>query len=594
MRRLLAVLGFLLLAAQPVHAQKVLRYAFQVAETGFDPIRITDLYSRYVTANIFDAPLRYKWLSHEVIEPNTLSAMPEVSADYRTFTFHLKPGIYFAPDPAFNGKKRELVAEDYVYSFKRIWDPHWHSDIYGGVEPLEIESLEALRTAAEKSGHFDYDTPIDGIHTIDRYTWQVHVGVPSPRFAESNYTDPSIMGAVAREVVEKYGDATMEHPVGTGPYMLSEWVRSSRMTFVKNPYYRTDIYDAHPAPDDLEGQAIAKQFNGRQMPFVDRVEVSIIEESQPRWLAFLNAEHDVITWVPQDLTGLAMPNNRLAPNLEKKHIQAQRTAEPQIYMMLFNMDDPLVGGYTPDKVALRRAMGLGLDTPRLIAQVLNYQAIPAQSSVSPGQFTYDKSMRSEMGEYDLARANAILDTYGYARTNGQWRNLPDGKPFVIPILATPDQLTRNIDEIIKKSMDQMGIRVTFDTAKWPDQLKKTMAGTYSVWYLGESANSLDVSGNYQTDYGPAKGGENLSRFDNPKFNALFQQSEQLPNGPERKADLDAMQQMLISYMPEKITMDVVRIHLNYPWVSGFRHDALIGEWWKCVDIDTAMQKPYLK
>jgi len=595
MRRLVFALALVFAAASPVHAEKVLRYAFQVAETGFDPAQLTDLYSRNVTANIFDAPLRFKWLEPGTFEPNTLASMPEVSADFRTFTFHLKPGIYFAPDPAFNGKKRELVAEDYVFSFKRIYDPRWHSESYGGLEPLKIASLEALRSAAEKSGHFDYDTQIEGIRAIDRYTWQVHLGVPSPRFAEANYSDPSIFGALAREVVEKYGDAIMEHPVGTGAYMLSTWVRSSRMVLVKNPNYRVDIFNAHPPASDVQGQEFAARFNGKRMPFIDRIEISIVEESQPRWLAFLNAEHDVLTWVPQDLTALAMPNNRLAPTLVKKHVYAQRSPEPQTYEMLFNMDDPLVGGYTPEKVALRRAMALGLDTPRLIAQVMNYQAIPAQSNIDPGQYTYDPALRTEMGEYDPARANAILDSYGYLpRHGGKWRDLPDGTPFTIPILATPDQLTRNIDEIIKKSADQLGIRVEFETAKWPDQLKKTEAGTYSVWYLGESANSLDPSGNYQSDYGPAKGGANLSRFDVPEYNELYQKSEELPNGPEREAALHRMMEILIAYMPDKLTMNVERIHLNYPWVLGFRHDALVADWWKYVDIDSQMQKPHLR
>ena len=104
-------------AAAPL---KVLRYAFRVAETGFDPAQISDLYSRTLAANIFDAPLQLEFLARPVrARPNTAAAMPEVSADFKTFTFTIKPGIYFADDPAFKGKKRELVAQDYVYSIDR-------------------------------------------------------------------------------------------------------------------------------------------------------------------------------------------------------------------------------------------------------------------------------------------------------------------------------------------------------------------------------------------------------------------------------------------------------------------------------------------
>jgi ABC-type transport system substrate-binding protein len=102
--------------AQPA-PPKVLRYAFRVAETGFDPAQIIDLYSRTVTPHIFEAPYHYDHLARPAkIKPHTADGMPEASADFRTWTVRLKPGIYFADDAAFGGRPRELVAEDYVYS----------------------------------------------------------------------------------------------------------------------------------------------------------------------------------------------------------------------------------------------------------------------------------------------------------------------------------------------------------------------------------------------------------------------------------------------------------------------------------------------
>ena len=342
----------MLCAALPCHAEKVLRYAFMSSETGFDPAQLTDVFSRYVTCNIFDAPLRHAWFGDGAVEPNTLSQMPTVSSDFTTFTFHLKPGILFTPDAAFNGKPRELVAEDYVYSFKRFYDPRWKSQVYGALEPYGITSLQKLRDQAIKSGHFDYDTQIDGIRTLDRYTWQIKLSKPAPRFATDMYYDASQMGAVAREVVEKYGDGIMEHPVGTGPFMLSDWVRSSHMSLVRNPQYRDDFYHIVPAADDAQAQQFAQKYNGKKMPFIDRVEISVIEESQPRWLSFVNAETDVLTPdVPTDLVPLAYPGNKLAPNLAKQNIQVQRTSLVRNSLVIFNMDDPVIGGYTPEKVA---------------------------------------------------------------------------------------------------------------------------------------------------------------------------------------------------------------------------------------------------
>ena len=107
-----AILAFVFLAT-PAAAEKVLRYAFLVAETGFDPVQINDLYSSNIIAHIFDPPLDYDYLARpSKPKPNTAAALPEVSADGKTWMLRIRKGIYFADDPAFRGKKRELTAQD--------------------------------------------------------------------------------------------------------------------------------------------------------------------------------------------------------------------------------------------------------------------------------------------------------------------------------------------------------------------------------------------------------------------------------------------------------------------------------------------------
>ncbi len=86
--------------------KKVLRYAFPIAETGFDPAQVIDLYSRIICSHIFDSPYTYDHLARPFkIKPNTAAAMPESSSDFRTWTVRLRPGIFFDDDPAFGGKR---------------------------------------------------------------------------------------------------------------------------------------------------------------------------------------------------------------------------------------------------------------------------------------------------------------------------------------------------------------------------------------------------------------------------------------------------------------------------------------------------------
>jgi ABC-type transport system substrate-binding protein len=206
---------------------KTLRAVFPSAETGFDPAQVQDLYSRTIIAHIFDAPLDFDYMARPArLRTDTAIAMPEVSTDHRTFTFRIRPGIYFQDDPAFKGERRELVAADYVYSWKRIYDPRWKSPMLFVLENSKVVGLTELRAAALKGRRpFDYMTEVEGLRTLDRYPSVCGSAEPNPRMLYS-FADASLFGAIAREVVEAYGDDIMAHPVGTGPFRLVAWRRS--------------------------------------------------------------------------------------------------------------------------------------------------------------------------------------------------------------------------------------------------------------------------------------------------------------------------------------------------------------------------------
>src|SRR6476469_8957045 len=103
----------------------------------------------------------------------------------------------------------------------------------------------------------------------------------------------------------------MEHPVGTGPYRLAQWRRSSLIAFEKNPAYRDVFYREEAPRDDPLAQTAVGRLAGRKLPMIDRIEISIIEQPQPRWLAFANREMDVIEQVPEDFTYVAIPNDKV-------------------------------------------------------------------------------------------------------------------------------------------------------------------------------------------------------------------------------------------------------------------------------------------
>jgi oligopeptide transport system substrate-binding protein len=289
--RLVAMVAAALLAAVAPLApgadmQKVLHVAFVAPENGFDPQATSDLYSNYVNRQVFDPLYKYDYLARPYkVVPNTAAALPEVSADGLTWTIRLKHGVYFSDDPAFGGKKRELTAEDYVYSFKRLIDPKLRSNNAQILDDRLVGAKAAI-DAAKQSGAFDYDAPLEGAQAVDRYTLRLKLTFPAYDLLAD--LTSAATSAVAREVVKAYGDPAgwvMEHPVGTGPYRLAEWRRTQKIVLEASPNFRDEYYPTSTQPGD---RAILAKMKGKKLPVIGRVEISIIEESIPRLIAFDN------------------------------------------------------------------------------------------------------------------------------------------------------------------------------------------------------------------------------------------------------------------------------------------------------------------
>ncbi|HTS84871.1 MAG TPA: ABC transporter substrate-binding protein [Usitatibacter sp.] len=592
MRRLaLAAFSAALLCAAAHAEEKVLRVPFLIAETNFDPAFVSDLYSGTICEEIFEAPLTYDFLARPAkLKPQTLEALPEITDGGRTYTLHVKKGIYFSDDPAFGGKKRELVANDYAYAMKRLMDPSVASPNLWLIDGRVAGIAEAV-DRAKKDGRFDYDAPVAGLEVVDRYTLRIHLLKPDYNFlyilAMFN------VGAQAREVVEKYGTDIGAHPVGTGGYMLAEWKRSSKIVLVKNPNFREMYYEAEPPADDPVSQRLYAEMKGKRIPQIDRVEVSIIEESQPRWLAFLNKELD---WenLPYEFLNMVIPGGKLAPWAVKRGIKYIPDIDPDVIYMYWNMKDPTFGGYTADKIALRRAVGYAYDNDEDVNLIRNGQAIEAQSPLPPGVAGYDPGFT--LGEtYDPAKAKALLDMFGYVDRNGDgWRDMPDGSPLVFKYAATPAQLDRQFTQLWKKDMDAIGIRMEIEIAKWPDLRKKSKQHLLQSWQLAWDADYPDGENFYQLLYGPNCDSSNDGCFQLPEFDALYDKAAGMKPGPERDKVYAQMNRLIAVYAPWKINVHRKRNEMIQPWILGWRKHPFLHDCYKYADIDLALRAKEMK
>ena len=580
------------LAAEAPRTAKVLRVTFAGSESGFDPAQISDVVSAAIVSSVFDAPLTYDYLARPVrLKPNTAAAMPKVNEDHTRFVFRLKPGIFFSDDPAFKGARRELVAADYVYSIKRYYDPQTRSPSLSQYQNAGLLGLSELRQKAlDNKTPFDYDTEVAGLRVLDRYRFELRVARPAPRLPYVLAT-PGLAGAVAREVIEANPGRSMQHPVGTGPFRLAAWRRSSRIVLERNPEHRHSVHDEQPAAGDARGQALADAMRGRALPLLDRVEVAIIEETQPRWLAFLQGELDLLS-VPAEYIDAAAPKGQLAPNLAKRGVQISQAVNPTTRHVYFGMDHAMVGGYAPAQVALRRALALAYDAQREIELLRHGQMLPAQSLLPPMVSGYDAAFKSEMSEYSPARAKALLDLYGYIDRDGDgWRERPDGTPLVLEMRTEPSQFARQWQGLWKKALDAIQVKITFRVATWPENILASRAGKLMMWTTGWSAATPDGSYFMDLMYGPNKGQSNASRFDLPAFNVLHERQRALPDGPERDALIQQGMVLGVAYMPYKASGHDIVTWLAQPRVRGYVPHPFMRDFWRHVDVDSVATPP---
>ena len=590
--RLAACLCAAMLALAAAAApQKVLRVPFVIAETSFDPAFASDTYSYTVIDEIFEAPLTYDMLARPYkLRLQTAESMPEVTEGGRIYTVRLKKGLYFADDPAFNGARRELHARDYEYAIKRLIDPKIASPNAWLVEG-RIEGIDAAAAEAKKAGRLDYDKPIPGIQVLDAHTLRFRLAKPDYNFFY--ILAMTTIGAQAQEVVERYGTDIGAHPVGTGPFVLKEWRRSSRIVLEKNPNFREEYFEADPPAGDPVAQRLYQEMKGKRIPQLDRVEINVIEESQPRWLAFLNGELDWVN-LPYEFKSMAIPGGKPAPWLEKKGVKYLPSVDLDLTYMYWNMKDPVWGGYSPERIALRRAISLAYDMDEEIHLVRNGTAIEARTALPPGVLGHDPDFTTGPA-HDPARAKALLDMYGYVDRDGDgWRDQPDGKPLVFHYATSPAQLDRLFTQLWIKAMASIGVKMEVEVAKWPDLRKKSKLGQLSNWHLAWNADFPDGENFYQLLYGPNCGSSNDGCFQLEAFDRLYDQAAAVPPGPERVAIYREMARVVAVYAPWKTFVHRLRNQLVQPWVLGWRKHQFIHDAYRYVDIDLDVRAKYLK
>lgn len=531
---------------------------------GFDPAKAADVSSAQAIQRIYEGLLQIAYLDRPYhLEPLLASAMPEKSDDGLRYTFHIRPGIYFADDPCFpDGRGRELVAEDFVYSIKRLADRKVASTGWWAFEG-RIKGFDDFRAASAGDTPTDYGALVSGLRATDRYTLEIELAKPYPQFLwvlAMHYGS-----AVPREAVEYYGERFGSHPVGTGPYRLAEWRRNYRMIFERNPKWRetgrADRYPSAGEAGDAEQGFLGDA--GQPLPFIDRIVSYVIADSATQWMMFLSGQLDESDISRDNWSVVVDGQGNLLPELRERGINLTITPQLRITYVGFNMDDSVLG----TNHLLRQAITCAFNTDEWIK--LNNgrvrRALGPIPSALPG---YDPA--HVPFPFDLSRAQQLLAEAGYP----EGRNPTTGRRLELTLeLGRADDLElRQSAELLVAFFERLGIVLKLSFNNGPAFYEKLERRQAQLFYLSWIGDYPDAENFLQCFYGPnASPGPNRANYHNPEFDRLYERIRVMDDSPERTALYEQMGRLLIDdcpwlFMAEPLTYTLYheRMHNRKP------------------------------
>jgi oligopeptide transport system substrate-binding protein len=539
-----------------------------------DPANADDMYSGFEVGKVYDNLVHYAYLKRPfVLEAQLAEAMPKLSSDKKTYTFKLKKGVLFQDDACFpGGHGREMTADDVVYSLKRLADPKNTSSGWWTLDD-KVVGLNEWRDESTKTGNSDYSKEIPGLKALDRYTVQITLKRPNYQFLYA--LAMPFTGIVPREAVEKYGKDFANHPVGTGPFKLTE-MSELRLIWDRNPTYRTEYYPSEGEPGDKEAGLLADA--GKTLPRADRIVTEVHEESQPMWLKFMSGALD-LAGIPKDNFGSVITSdNQLVPELKSKGMRLNMVPMLDLTHTSFNMEDPIVG----QNKLLRQAISLADNQAKVDELFYNNQALAAQGPIPPGLNGYDEKFVNPYRQYNVAKAKELLAKAGYPNGEG----LP-----VLEYVVLADSTSRQMSEFFEKELKELGIHLKTTEGSWPQFDAAVKGKKGQMWSLAWGADYPDAEDFLALFYSKnVSPGSNDANYQNPEFDKLYEKSLTLPDSPERTALYKQMAQIVVDDCVWIWGANRKSVVVLQPWMRNYKYGDVFHDQFQYYAVDPSLRK----
>lgn len=572
---------------QPV-AEKVLRVPMPTdGPKTLDPVRGSTLYENVAGSQVYETLLQYKYLMRPpALEPLLLAEMPTVSEDRLVYNFKLKQGVHFHDDPCFietGGKGREMIAEDVIYSWKRMADnandpKSWWlmEDTIVGFDEYRKEQND--RVKSKQQATFDYKKKVAGLEILGKYEFRVTLKAPVQRFMWilAMYQ----LAIVPREATEMYQERFGRHPVGTGPFVLAEedWLPRQQMNYRRNPNYHQCFYPTEHMPEDEKlGRHLAA---GKRLPLVDRLEIRMFVQPQPQWLRFRSGLLDY-TGVPAEIFPEAYVKRlkQLKPALVREGITSQNERTLDFIFIGFNMEDKLVGGYTDKQRALRHAISLAIDWQEENEAFYNGLNIVYDGPIPPGLDGYppDGIAPDSFRGPDIPRAKALLTEAGYP--NGE------GLPAIEYFVGARGN-SKELVEMLSRQVARIGVKLQAREVDFSTLMTAVDKRKAPMFSFAWGSDYPDAENNLALFYSPnASPGSNHYNYKNLEYDKLYEQIRSMAPSPERTRIYEQMRDMLLEDAPFLGSMSRENYYLVSPRLKNMKATDILTNWYKYLDVE---------
>jgi len=465
---------------------------------------------------------------------NEVAQSRSVSSDGKTYTFKLRPDVYFTSG-------RRVEANDFRYALERVLDPATASEGLSQYTMIDgAEEYTKAKTKNEKA-----DVHVRGIKTPDANTIVFHLKAPNATFL--NYLALPFSYAVPREQVEKYGKEFGEHPDGCGPFMLDDWVHDAWLKLKRNPrYFHPDL----PRTDRLEMQIGVSPTLQTMLFEQGRIDLlSLNTASGPEYLRLKRNPQ----WAPLMLHAPEMDVRYLCLNTEMKPF---------------------------DDVRVRQAMNYAINRDRIVS-FQNGRATKARGALPPGMPAYNPQLFQY--SYDPAKAKQLLREAGYA--NGFPRPLTlwysNASPW-IPMAA----------QSIQEDLRRVGITISTKQTTYPE-LKAKAGQRHNIemsmlaWAqdFPDPSNFLDNLFNSSSISDISS--KNRAFYSNAKVDTMLNAALAETNRTRRLKMYEDAEAQIVQDAPWVFLHHTERYELHQPWIEDYTLHPMWSERYEFVRVDDA-------